>query len=258
MGRAPISDMGAAAPEETNPDNRLDVFLEDLGYDGYYGYCTTDDDNGNTKVSAYCALDDDFAHSASTAPRPSTRCGSPPPTSSSTRSSSPLTSPRTSGSWRARRPGPRTSSTTTSTTTTSTSATARSRHPRTALDYGGGAYPYGSFIFFTYATAKRGPSAVRRFWDAAVGRPTSLQAIWAVVGASVLARLRGDLRQLEHAAAAQLPGAGRLPQARVVAAQDADPAGDHDRVAQRRHRAPRQLVGPALAGEQPAGPQEDC
>ncbi len=63
MGRAPISDMGAEAPEEANPDNRLDVFLEDLGYEGYYGYCTTEDDNGNTKVSAYCALDDDFAAS---------------------------------------------------------------------------------------------------------------------------------------------------------------------------------------------------
>jgi hypothetical protein len=56
------------------------------------------------------------------------------------------------------------------------------RHPRTSLDYSVGAFPYGSFIFFTYATARHGAGTVRHFWDLAVGTRTALQAIRAVVG----------------------------------------------------------------------------
>ncbi len=181
MGRAPISDAGSEAPEEANPDNRLDVFLEDLGYEGYYGYCTTDDDNGSTQVSAYCALDDDFA---------ARQYGAPP-----------LNSLRVTAAHEFFHAIQFAADVSEDIWFMEGSATwaedvvydnindnyqylnnSAITHPRTALDYTGGAYPYGSFIFFTYATAKRGPTAVRRFWDAAVGRPTSLQAIWAVVG----------------------------------------------------------------------------
>ena len=63
MGRAPISDNGSANPTADNPDDRLDVYLEDLGSEGYYGYCTSDDTSGAHQVAAYCALDDDFAKS---------------------------------------------------------------------------------------------------------------------------------------------------------------------------------------------------
>lgn len=48
------------------PDDRIDVYLADLGDDGIYGYCTTDDPtaaqtpDGPWDVSAYCALDNDF------------------------------------------------------------------------------------------------------------------------------------------------------------------------------------------------------
>jgi hypothetical protein len=51
------------------PDGKLDVYVADLGDDGLYGYCTTDDPNavdpGTTyefvDFSAYCVLDDDYA-----------------------------------------------------------------------------------------------------------------------------------------------------------------------------------------------------
>ncbi len=58
--RAPLPD---AASDNAGPDGRLDVYLLDIGDDGFYGYCTTDDPDWRTTyaVSAYCVLDDDFA-----------------------------------------------------------------------------------------------------------------------------------------------------------------------------------------------------
>ena len=202
---------------------------------GYYGYCTTEDDNGSTKVSAYCALDDDFA---------ARQYGAPP-----------LNSLRVTAAHEFFHAIQFAADVSEDIWFMEGSATwvedvvydnindnyqylnnSAITHPRTALDYPGGAYPYGSFIFFTYATAKRGPTAVRRFWDAAVGAAHLAPGDLGRGRRSVLAGLRGDLRQLEHAAAAQLPGAGRLPEARVVAAPDTDAACDHDRVAPRRAR----------------------
>jgi hypothetical protein len=61
--RAPKPDGGSP---NHGPDDRIDVYLADLGDDGIYGYCTTDDPtaaqgpNGPWDVSAYCALDNDF------------------------------------------------------------------------------------------------------------------------------------------------------------------------------------------------------
>ena len=59
--RAPLSDI-------TSNDNGLnakfDVYLDDLGSDFVYGYCTTDDPNRDSTeifaVSAYCVLDNDY------------------------------------------------------------------------------------------------------------------------------------------------------------------------------------------------------
>jgi hypothetical protein len=44
-------------------DGRVDVYLADLGGEGLYGYCTTDQPNaGSTRqVFAYCVLDNDYA-----------------------------------------------------------------------------------------------------------------------------------------------------------------------------------------------------
>jgi hypothetical protein len=49
------------------PDAKVDVYIADLGSDGLYGYCTTDDPNVFTSsypygdVSAYCVVDNDFS-----------------------------------------------------------------------------------------------------------------------------------------------------------------------------------------------------
>ena len=110
----------------------------------------------STAATGYCVLDNDYAKSQygdRTDQRP---CRSRPPTSSSTRSSSPTTSTRTSGSWRAPRPGWRTRSTTPSTTTTSSSPTSPIRHPRTSTGLQRRPYPYGSFLFFKYAAERLG------------------------------------------------------------------------------------------------------
>ncbi|GIU99367.1 MAG: hypothetical protein KatS3mg014_0983 [Actinomycetota bacterium] len=63
--RAPKSD---ATSTNDGGDGRLDVYLANLGDDGLYGYCTTDDPNaeegsgyGYADFSAYCVLDDDYA-----------------------------------------------------------------------------------------------------------------------------------------------------------------------------------------------------
>ena len=49
-------------------DNRFDVYVANIGADGIYGYCTTDDPNAQPgsgyryfDVSAFCVLDDDYA-----------------------------------------------------------------------------------------------------------------------------------------------------------------------------------------------------
>jgi hypothetical protein len=46
-------------------DDRLDVYVDDLGSDGVFGYCTSDDpgvdDPGDFDVWAYCVVDDDYA-----------------------------------------------------------------------------------------------------------------------------------------------------------------------------------------------------
>jgi hypothetical protein len=58
--RAPRSDASSA---NRGPDTKLDVYLADLGASRLYGYCSTDDPAmmANAAVSAFCALDDDFA-----------------------------------------------------------------------------------------------------------------------------------------------------------------------------------------------------
>jgi hypothetical protein len=64
--RAPKQDL--SSPDH-GPDGKLDVYLADLGNDGLYGYCTTDDPNAFTAsypyadVSAYCVVDNDFSPS---------------------------------------------------------------------------------------------------------------------------------------------------------------------------------------------------
>jgi hypothetical protein len=61
--RAPKSD---ATSDEDGGSGLLDVYLVDVGADGLFGYCTSDDPNLDPSypywdMSAYCVLDDDYA-----------------------------------------------------------------------------------------------------------------------------------------------------------------------------------------------------
>src|SRR5918996_2448063 len=62
--RPPKSDLTSASH---GPDGRLDVYLADVGDDGLFGYCTTDDPDLLDGIyppwdgSAYCVLDNDYS-----------------------------------------------------------------------------------------------------------------------------------------------------------------------------------------------------
>jgi hypothetical protein len=58
--RKPRSD---ANSRHGGPNGKLDVYVADVGAQGLYGYCTTDDPGRARRraVSAYCVVDDDFA-----------------------------------------------------------------------------------------------------------------------------------------------------------------------------------------------------
>lgn len=181
MVRAPLSDGGASAPDENNPDNRLDVFLEDLGNDGFYGYCTTDDATGQSQVSAYCALDNDFARSQyGTAPINALRVTAAHEFFHAIQFALDITEPtwfmEGSATWME--------------DVVYDSIDDNFQYlwsspitrPRTSLDYDGGAFPYGAFVFFSYASQRRGNAVVRRFWEGAVGPPRALQSVRTVIG----------------------------------------------------------------------------
>ena len=55
-----------------SPDGALDIYLADIGDDGLYGYCTTDEPGAASKqrVSAYCVLDNDYDPAQYNAPPP--------------------------------------------------------------------------------------------------------------------------------------------------------------------------------------------
>ena len=266
MGRPAAADGGSAA-DAANPDNRLDVFLEDLGDRGLLRLLRAPTTTtAATQVSAYCVLDDDFARApvrrapAQLAPRHRRPRVLPRDPVRLRRLRGHLVHGGLGDLGRGRRlrqhqrqlPVPRQQP---------------DPHPRTSLDYSGGAYPYGSFIFFTYAppsAATDGRAPV--LGHAAVGVRTSLQAIRAVVGER-MAGLLHHVRQLEHAAAAQLPGACRLPEPAWWLRRTLTAAGDHDRLAQRRSsrtsaapppwsRPGRDLPGPQAAAGQHRRPAE--
>jgi hypothetical protein len=60
---APMSDSGSGSHHGGNPNNKIDIYLQDVGSQGLYGYCTTDDPrySSQSNVSAYCVFDDDFS-----------------------------------------------------------------------------------------------------------------------------------------------------------------------------------------------------
>jgi hypothetical protein len=60
--RRPLSDLRS---RNDGGNRKLDVYVADVGREGLYGYCTTDDPRRRTAraVSGYCVVDDDFARS---------------------------------------------------------------------------------------------------------------------------------------------------------------------------------------------------
>jgi hypothetical protein len=60
--REPESDADSA---NDGGDGRLDIYLDDLGFDRVFGYCTTDDPQASNPaifaVSAYCVVDNDYS-----------------------------------------------------------------------------------------------------------------------------------------------------------------------------------------------------
>lgn len=64
--RRPRADLGSGPHRGGNPNGKLDVFLADIGAEGMFGYCTSDDPRHYPRYryfdrSAYCVVDDDFA-----------------------------------------------------------------------------------------------------------------------------------------------------------------------------------------------------
>jgi hypothetical protein len=61
--RAPLSDL--SSPDDNGGNAALDVYLDDLGADDIFGYCTSDDPNAVVPnvyaVSAYCVVDNDYS-----------------------------------------------------------------------------------------------------------------------------------------------------------------------------------------------------
>jgi hypothetical protein len=60
--RKPKPDKPYGGHRGGNPNSKLDIFIQDIGRFGLYGYCTTDDPRRGKRrdVSAYCVFDDDY------------------------------------------------------------------------------------------------------------------------------------------------------------------------------------------------------
>ena len=180
MGRAPLPD-GGTSGDADNPNDKLDVYLEDLGDQGLYGYCTSDDNSGGTQVPAYCALDDDFARSQyGAAPINSLRVTAAHEFFHAIQFAADVTE----DAWFMEGSATYMEDVVYDSINDNYQYLPSSaiRHPRTSLEYAGGSFAYGAFIFFAYASQRSGLDVIRRFWDAAVGPRQALQAVRSVVG----------------------------------------------------------------------------
>jgi hypothetical protein len=68
--RKPKADKPTGGHRGGNPNTKLDIFIQNIGRDRIYGYCTTDDPRRSKRrdVSAYCVLDDDYSSNQFPAP----------------------------------------------------------------------------------------------------------------------------------------------------------------------------------------------
>jgi hypothetical protein len=60
---APMRDGNSGSHRGGNPNSKIDIFIQDVGRQGLYGYCTSDDPRIQVQnnISAYCVFDDDFS-----------------------------------------------------------------------------------------------------------------------------------------------------------------------------------------------------
>jgi hypothetical protein len=62
--KKPLPDGSSSSHHGGNPNRRIDIFISQIGNQGLYGYCTTDEPrpsaSNNRQVSAYCVIDNDF------------------------------------------------------------------------------------------------------------------------------------------------------------------------------------------------------
>jgi hypothetical protein len=59
----PRGDGNSGSHRGGNPNSKIDIFIQDVGRQGLYGYCTSDDPRIQVQnnISAYCVFDDDFS-----------------------------------------------------------------------------------------------------------------------------------------------------------------------------------------------------
>ena len=183
MGRAPLPDGGSASTPE-NPSSKLDVYLDNLGEQGLYGYCEPADENATgNQVAARCVLDNDYSKD---------EYGADPLKSLKVTAaheffhaiqfgidiSESLWFMEGSAVWMEDYVYDSIND------NYQYLGTSPIRHPRTSLDSTASTFPYGSFIFFTYSAERDDASVVRRYWEGAEGPTTALSSIYSVVGAS--------------------------------------------------------------------------
>ncbi len=181
--RSPLPD-GGTALDAGNPDQRIDIYLADVGSRGLYGYCAPESNRPAARTQpGYCVLDNDYAtRQYRTSPIQALRVT----TAHEFFHAVQFAYDAGEDTWFME-----------GTATWMEDQVYDSindnyqflrfspiRYPRTSLDYPYGLFPYGSFLFFTFVSEQRGVGAVRDFWERAGASATSLQAVYAGVGPS--------------------------------------------------------------------------
>ena len=155
-------------------DAKLDVYLADLGNDGLFGYCTSDDPNLDSPgypffdFSSYCVLDDDFADFGTEwTPTQFTQVVA----AHEFRHASQFAEDFAEDLWLMEGEAMWMEGQVYPTVTDrfdylQTSPLSR---PSNSLDHGKNFYEYGAWVFFQYLSERFGDDVVRKIWDRADG-----------------------------------------------------------------------------------------
>lgn len=183
--RKPVADT-PSTPTTDNPDSRFDVFLGDIAYQGLYGYCAPDGAKRaiDGHIASYCVLDNDYARSQyGTAPINALRATAAHEFFHAIQFAYDVNDDL----WFMEGTAVWVEDEVYDAINDNYQYLAFSalRYPRTPTDYSRNLNPYGSFLFFKYASERLGPAVVRQFWENADGTRNrySLQAIRAVLAA---------------------------------------------------------------------------